>query len=67
LGEGRRKPAAHLLGNSPEDLRGNWALDREFSPHMSKEERERLYGRWNKAVKRCLEWEEPEAGSGATA
>ena len=65
--------AAYLAGlaaglwKGPQDLLGNWALDREFTPHMAAEERESLYRRWNKAVQRCLQWEEPEERSGATA
>ena len=65
--------AAYLAGlatgvwKSESDLLGNWALDREFTPTMSVEERERLYARWNKAVKRCLEWEEAESGAASGA
>jgi glycerol kinase len=40
------------------DVGGNWALDREFKPAMAEAERERLYGRWKKAVTRSLAWEE---------
>jgi len=55
--------AAYLAGlavgywESQDDIRGNWALDREFSPGMSAAERERLYGGWKKAVERSLRWE----------
>lgn len=59
--------AAYLAGlatgvwKDQADLLGNWALDREFTPVMSVAERGRLYGRWNKAVERCLKWEEAES------
>jgi glycerol kinase len=57
--------AAYLAGlavgywSDPQDVEGNWALDREFSPAITEGERERLYGRWKKAVTRSLRWEEP--------
>jgi len=56
--------AAYLAGlavgywDGLEDVRRNWALDREFAPQMAVEERERLYAGWKKAVARSLEWEE---------
>jgi glycerol kinase len=65
--------AAYLAGlavgvwDGPADLMGNWALDREFKPVMANEERERLYGRWKKAVQRCLAWEEAESSTQAGA
>jgi glycerol kinase len=40
------------------DVARNWALDREFTPGMPVAERERLFGRWKKAVARSLDWEE---------
>ena len=56
--------AAYLAGlavgywKDEADIAGNWALDREFTPSMADDERERLYGRWKKAVTRSLDWEE---------
>jgi glycerol kinase len=41
-----------------DDVRTNWALDREFAPQMAADERERLYAGWKKAVARSLAWEE---------
>jgi glycerol kinase len=39
-----------------DDVRNNWALDREFAPRMAADERERLYAGWKKAVARSLSW-----------
>ena len=41
---------------SPEDLLTYWKADREWKPQMAEEERQRLYGRWLKAVQRTLDW-----------
>ncbi|MPZ17910.1 MAG: glycerol kinase GlpK [Luteitalea sp.] len=38
------------------DVRGNWALDREFSPSLDSYTREHLYTRWKKAVERSRGW-----------
>ena len=57
--------AAYLAGlavgywSDPTDVARNWALDREFTPALPEAERSRLYARWQKAVKRSLDWEEP--------
>ena len=40
-----------------DDVRRNWALDREFIPTMDEPTRARLYGGWTRAVARSLEWE----------
>jgi glycerol kinase len=56
--------AAYLAGlavgywDGLDDVRTNWALDREFAPQMAADERERLYAGWKKAVARSLAWEE---------
>ncbi len=42
------------------ELRANWRWDREWTPAMSPQERERGYRRWKKAVQRTLDWLEPE-------
>jgi glycerol kinase len=39
-----------------EQLRANWAMDRKWEPHMAKEQRERLYRQWKKAVARSFDW-----------
>lgn len=55
--------AAYLAGlavgywESLDDVRRNWALDREFRPRMAATDRERLYAGWKKAVGRSLRWE----------
>jgi len=55
--------AAYLAGlavgywNGIDDVRKNWALDREFRPMMDAERREKLYAGWKKAVDRSLDWE----------
>jgi glycerol kinase len=54
--------AAYLAGlavgywDGLDDVRRHWALDREFAPQRSKEEVERLYSGWKKAVVRSLDW-----------
>ena len=54
--------AAYLAGlavgywDGLDDVRRNWALDREFSPAMNAETRERGYRGWKKAVTRSLAW-----------
>jgi glycerol kinase len=56
--------AAYLAGlavgfwRDQEDVRRNWALDRQFKPALAPQEREKLYARWKKAVARSLDWEE---------
>jgi glycerol kinase len=56
--------AAYLAGlavgywDGLEDVRRNWALDREFAPSMPQVERDRLYAGWRKAVTRSLGWDD---------
>jgi glycerol kinase len=38
------------------DLKGNWGVDRKWTPSMAKEQRARLYAAWQKAVTRSLNW-----------
>jgi glycerol kinase len=58
--------AAYLAGlavgywDGLDDVRRNWALDREFSPQMAENDRARLYAGWRKAVTRSLNWEESQ-------
>jgi glycerol kinase len=40
------------------DVASNWALDREFTPNMEAETREKLVKGWTKAVQRSLKWAE---------
>jgi glycerol kinase len=43
-----------------EDLRANWAQDKEWRPKMDAGEREREYRLWKKAVTRTFDWVEHE-------
>lgn len=38
------------------DVAANWALDRQFEPAMSEEDRAARLGQWHKAVERSLDW-----------
>jgi glycerol kinase len=54
--------AAYLAGlavgywKNQDDLKRNWALDREFKPQMPRDQSDKLYRRWQKAVERSREW-----------
>jgi glycerol kinase len=56
--------AAYLAGlavgywQGLDDVRRNWALDREFSPALGADARARGYRGWRKAVTRSLAWAE---------
>ena len=56
--------AAYLAGlavgvwRDQSELAAHWALEREFTPAMAEDERERLYRGWRKAVGRARDWEE---------
>ena len=56
--------AAYLAGlavgfwRDQNEVAAHWTLDREFTPVMAPDERERLYRGWRKAVSRVREWEE---------
>ncbi|HEU4920564.1 MAG TPA: glycerol kinase GlpK [Candidatus Limnocylindrales bacterium] len=43
-----------------EDLRANWAKDKEWQPKMDPAEREKEYKLWKKAVTRTFDWVEAE-------
>ncbi len=43
---------------SEDELRYNWAVDKEWAPKMADDERARLYSGWEKAVERTLGWVE---------
>jgi glycerol kinase len=38
------------------ELRSNWQVDREFETEMESEKADELYGRWDDAVGRSLDW-----------
>ncbi len=40
---------------SEDDIRANWAEHKRWEPAMAEEERERLYGEWNRAVERSFD------------
>ncbi len=44
------------LWNGLEELKGKWALEREFSPKMDRATREMLYRGWRAALRRSLGW-----------
>lgn len=56
--------AAYLAGlavgffKSKEDIKKRWICDREFTPKMSEDIREKSYKGWKRAVERSLAWEE---------
>ena len=50
---------------SREEIRRNWSEARRWAPAMDGEHRERLYGRWQKAVGRTLDWLDPMTGQPA--
>jgi glycerol kinase len=41
-----------------QDLRANWAKDKEWTPKMDAAEREKEFGLWKKAVTRTFDWVE---------
>ncbi|MEL6945977.1 MAG: FGGY-family carbohydrate kinase, partial [Bacteroidota bacterium] len=57
--------AAYLAGLAVgywkmEEIEQNWLLDQRFDPKMEKEEQQKLYKGWQKAVKRTMGWEQEE-------
>ena len=55
--------AAYLAGlavgfwKNKSEIAESWQINREFKPGIHKDERERLYKGWKKAVERSLMWE----------
>jgi glycerol kinase len=43
---------------SPDEIRANWAADREWRPAMPPEQRDARYAQWKKAVLRTFDWAE---------
>ena len=64
VGETTALGAAYLAGlavgywDGLDDVRRNWALDREFAPQRPRAEVDHLYAGWKKAVSRSLGWAE---------
>jgi len=56
--------AAYLAGlavgywQDTSDVARNWVLDREYRPDLTADRRETICRRWNRAVRRSLDWEE---------
>jgi glycerol kinase len=56
--------AAYLAGlavdfwSSQQELAEHWAIDRTFEPKMSKDQRDKLYSDWKRAVERSRNWEQ---------
>jgi glycerol kinase len=54
--------AAYLAGlavgywNDLEEIRRNWAVDRNFSPKITPEDREKRVKGWKKAVRCTMDW-----------
>jgi glycerol kinase len=42
--------------HSPDQIRANWAADREWQPAMPADRRDALYAEWKKAVTRTFDW-----------
>ena len=64
VGETTALGAAYLAGlavgywDGLDDVRRNWALDREFAPQRPRADMDLLYAGWRKAVSRSLGWAE---------
>jgi glycerol kinase len=54
--------AAYLAGlavgywEDQQQLAANWSVEREYTPRMSAEQSNRLYGGWQEAVRRACGW-----------
>src|SRR3954451_3632764 len=42
--------------SSTDEIRANWAADREWRPELSADTREAMYAEWKKAVTRTFDW-----------
>ena len=57
--------AAYLAGlavgywDSQDVIAEKWQIDKEFSPAMPEENRDKLYAGWKRAVERAVNWEQP--------
>ena len=56
--------AAYLAGlavgfwKDTDEIKRNWAVDREFTVQMDEQRRSQCYAGWQKAVKRAMDWED---------
>ena len=39
-----------------DDIRNNWAKDKEWTPSMDESDRDKTYAQWKKAVTRTFDW-----------
>ena len=46
--------------DSLDELRGNWAEDKRWTPRLAAAERDRQYRLWRKAVTRTFDWVDPD-------
>ncbi|GAA4423806.1 glycerol kinase GlpK [Actinokineospora soli] len=46
--------------DSEDDIRANWAKDKEWTPELSESDRDRTYRKWKKAVTRTFDWVDDE-------
>ncbi|SEF17958.1 glycerol kinase GlpK [Jiangella alba] len=46
--------------NSEDDIRTNWAQDKQWDPDMDEAHREKIYNTWKKAVTKTFDWVEAE-------
>lgn len=59
--------AAYLAGlavgywESREQIRANWAVDRQFAPEISAQQRQERLNAWHRAVQCAADWANPEA------
>ena len=42
--------------SSTDEIRANWAADKQWDPQLDADEREALYADWKKAVTRTFDW-----------
>jgi glycerol kinase len=40
------------------DLRGNWSVEKTWTPRLPAQKREQMYHMWKKAVARTFDWVE---------
>jgi glycerol kinase len=59
--------AAYLAGlavgywKDMDDVRQNWALDKQFDPSMEDDDRQSKRAKWKKAVERTLQWDKEDS------
>ncbi len=64
--ESAARGAAFLAGlavgfwKDRDELANSFELERRFEPHMERDKADAMYGKWQKAVRRAMEWESPD-------